>query len=103
MTKQPHTDIVRRLCSKGTFVTFGTRSGTVRRFDRRTNECLVQWGASGLIDSLAGRGGLSDDWLRHESMATDHHFTTLRLAPEEVVTELEGRRPDGRRSAGDPS
>lgn len=100
MAKRLQTDIVRRLCSKGTFVTLGTRSGMVRRFDRRTNECLVQWGASGLIDSLAGRGGLSDDWLRHEGMATDHHFTTLRLASETVVVE---RRSDGRRAGGDPS
>lgn len=99
MAKGPHVDIVRRLTTRGTFVTLGTRSGTVRRFDRRTNECLVQWGASGLIDSLAGRGGLSDDWLRHEGMAIDHHFTTLKLAPETVVAELEGHRSASR----DPS
>lgn len=100
MTKQPHTNIVRRLTTRGTFVTLGTKSGMVRRFDRRTNECLVQWGASGLSDALAGEGGLPDDWQRDKGLATDHHFTTLRLAPETVVVE---RRSDGRRAGGDPS
>lgn len=95
------TDIVRRLTTRGTFITLNGRPGMVRRFNRRTNECLVQWNLS---DALVGEGGLPDDWQRDKGLATDHHFTTLRLASEGVVAELEGRRPDPRRPAGgDPS
>lgn len=85
-------DIVRQICSRGTFVLNSEgRPGMVRRFDRRTNQCLVQWNATGVMDALAGRNGLDDDWMRSEGLAHDIHFTNLRLAPEDVVARLEGR------------
>lgn len=83
------TDIVRQLCTRGTFVMLqrNNKLGVVRRFDRRTNMALVQWSATGLVDSMVS-GGLDEDWLRDQGMATDHHFADLRLAS---TAEIDGR------------
>lgn len=89
-------NIVRLLTSRGTFViTPAGRFGMVRRFDRRTNEALVQYGATGLIDALAGRGVLSDKLLVDRGMAIPHHFSTLRLAPKKLVAQAQGVDPRG--------
>lgn len=76
--------IVKTLMTRGTFVLApGGRFGMVRRFNRRTNESLVQFGATGMIDAMV-KGGLKDDYLRDQGMAADFHFTKLRLAPKHM-------------------
>ncbi len=80
--------MLRDLMTRGTFVLIPDGTfGMVRRFNRRTNESLVQFGATGMMDSLV-RGGLSDEWLREKGMAREYHFTKLKLAPKHMIEGL---------------
>lgn len=68
-------NVLLSLICPGTFVlTPSGKFGVVRRFNRSTNEVLVQFGATGLADP-------SDDWLREKGLADYFHFEKLRLAP----------------------
>lgn len=69
-----------RLCTSGNFVvTPNDKTGMVRSFDARTNEVLVQFGATSQLDALA-KGGLDDDYIVQEGLGARYHFTKLRPA-----------------------
>lgn len=87
------TDIIRQLTAPGTFVIVPSgKPGMVRSFNATSNECTVQYGATGFIDALYGAFN-NDTKLRDQGLMADFHFSKLRLAPKTVVDQLTGQTP----------